>query len=42
MKNVSLERVGGAILIGAVILVGQHLLAAEGESWLKRWGLWPQ
>jgi len=27
--------------IGAGILILQHLLAAEGESWLKQLGLWP-
>lgn len=27
--------------IGAGILLLQHWLAAEGESWLKKLGLWP-
>lgn len=29
------------ILVGALVLVGQHFVAAEGESWLKKLGLWP-
>jgi hypothetical protein len=28
--------------IGAAILLLQHFLAAEGESWLKKLGLWPR
>ena len=31
-----------AIVVGSVILVAQHLLADEEESWLKRMGLWPR
>lgn len=42
MKKLKAEQVMGAIVVGAVVLIGQHLLVAEGESWLKRWGLWPQ
>jgi hypothetical protein len=30
------------ILVGAAVLLCQHLIAREGESWLKRWGLWPR
>jgi hypothetical protein len=30
-----------AIVVGSFILLGQHLLAAEEESWLRRMGLWP-
>ena len=42
MKRLTTEQVAAAIVVGAVVLIGQHLLAAEGESWLKRWGLWPR
>ncbi len=42
MKKVSVEQMATVIVVGAVVLLGQHLLAAEGESWLKRWGLWPR
>jgi hypothetical protein len=42
MKKLTTEQVAAAIVVGAVVLIGQHLLAAEGESWLKRWGLWPR
>lgn len=30
------------ILVGSLILLGQHLLADEEESWLRRLGLWPK
>lgn len=30
------------IVVGAGILLLQHFLAAEGESWLVRMGLWPR
>jgi hypothetical protein len=36
-----MKKLTTAIVVGAIVLVGQHLLAAEGESWLKRWRLWP-
>lgn len=35
------EKAVKAVLVGAAILVAQHLLAAEEESWLRRMGLWP-
>jgi hypothetical protein len=36
------EYVGGAIVVGAFILLAQHFLAAEGESWLNKSGAWPR
>ena len=30
-----------AILVGSLVLLAQHWLADEEESWLKRLGLWP-
>lgn len=36
------EQLLKAIVVGSIVLVGQHLLAAEGESWLRKLGLWPQ
>jgi hypothetical protein len=42
MSKITTDKVVTAIVVGAIVLVGQHLLAAEGESWLKRAGLWPR
>ena len=36
------EDIAKAIFVGALILLGQHLLADEEESWLRRLGLWPR
>lgn len=30
-----------AMIVGSLILLGQHLLADEEASWLRRLGLWP-
>lgn len=30
-----------AIVVGSLVLLAQHFLADEEESWLRRMGLWP-
>jgi hypothetical protein len=38
----TMEKLVKAIVVGSLILLGQHLLANEEESWLRQMGLWPE
>ncbi len=35
------EHVLVTLVLGSLLVLGQHFLAAEEESWLRRIGLWP-
>jgi hypothetical protein len=41
MKKFKGEQLASLIVVGSLVVLAQHFLAAEEESWLRRWRLWP-